>query len=350
MFKTDNDILRKTSSEQFEELKNLRAEKEDNLATIEYDKGRIKTLIHENDLSKRRNKELEERMAIIQEKVNEYLSNIYANEIEIEKFKLIIDKRNTEQEKFIKERDYFKIDHEAIAHNISSLEQQIVKMQQEHEDFKLQITEKEKELLTKEAIQKTYEERFEELIAKVKDLEYKIDNLERVKITLEEKNKIYFEENEGLKQAQEKFANSVKKMNDERNHFKDTLDSANLRIASLNDHAHHNDEIIGRLTRELDKVKTNLSKAERYSDALEIKKEASERTANMQKRQLCEQIKTISEQWTAEKDAREKWIERYESEYKAHFETTAELLKIRTEFKTLEHRANDLELELGNLK
>lgn len=70
----------------------------------------------------------------------------------------------------------------------------------------------------------------------------------------------------------------------------------------------------------------------------------------MQKRQLCEQIKTISDQCTSEKEAREKWIERYESEYKAHFETTAEVMKLRTDIRTVEHHAKDLEIELSILK
>lgn len=74
---------------------------------------------------------------------------------------------------------------------------------------------------------------------------------------------------------------------------------------------------------------------------LTIKKDAFERTTEVQKRQLIEQIKTLSEQVTSEKDAREKWIERYESEYKSHLETTTEVMQLRTDVKDLTHRLND---------
>lgn len=179
--------------------------------------------------------------------------------------------KETEIQKLIKERDYFRVDHESVKISTTLFEHKIEELKKEHENFKFEISGKEQELLSKEAIQRSYEQRFQELVAKVSNLEYQIDTLERTKSTLEEKNKVFEEENKKLKEAQDNFADSVKKMNDERNHFKDYVDAANLRIKSFTEQLHHSEDINKRLNKELDKVKTNLSKAERYSDALEIK-------------------------------------------------------------------------------
>lgn len=88
----------------------MRGIKEDNEATIRYDKGRIKTLMHDNDMAKRQNKELEDKMSILQEKLNEHLSSIYKYEVQIEKWQLDMDAFNTEKQGVLKERDHFKIE------------------------------------------------------------------------------------------------------------------------------------------------------------------------------------------------------------------------------------------------
>lgn len=306
--------------------------------------------MHENDMAKRRNKELEERIAILQERLNEHLSTIYSNEIEIERLKLQKDKWSTESEGLIKERDHFKINHDRMETNFTTMEERIALLEVENEKWKLQVIEKQQEILSRVSIEKTYEVRFQEFVVKTDELKRQIDVLERSNMTLDENNKIYNEENERLKKSQEKITNNIKVMCDERNQYKDSLDAANSKVASFIEQIHHNEEMLVKVNKELEKVKNNLAQAERYSDALEIKKDAFERATSVQKRQLWEQIKTISEQVTAEKNAREKWIERYESEYKAHFETTAELMKLKTDFKTLEHRANDLEIDLNLYK
>lgn len=64
---------------------------------------------------------------------------------------------------------------------------------------------------------------------------------------------------------------------------------------------------------------------------------------------MLEKLKTVSEQATSEKEAREKWIERYETEYKAHLQTTEEVMKLRTEVKALEHKCKDQAIELESL-
>lgn len=121
---------------------------------------------------------------------------------------------------------------------------------------------------------------------KTDELKRQIDVLERSNMTLEENNKIYNEENERLKKSQEKITNNIKVMCDERNQYKDSLDAANSKVASFIEQIHHNEEMLVKVNKELEKVKNNLAQAERYSDALEIKKDAFERATSVQKRQL----------------------------------------------------------------
>lgn len=89
--------------------------------------------MHENDMAKRRNKELEERIAILQERLNEHLSTIYSNEIEIERLKLQKDKWSTESEGLIKERDHFKINHDRMETNFTTMEERIALLEVENE-------------------------------------------------------------------------------------------------------------------------------------------------------------------------------------------------------------------------
>ena len=46
-------------------------------------------------MAKRRNKDLDDRIAAMKEKLNENLSEIYSKEVEIGKLQLLIDRRRT---------------------------------------------------------------------------------------------------------------------------------------------------------------------------------------------------------------------------------------------------------------
>lgn len=138
----------------------------------------------------------------------------------------------------------------------------------------------------------------------------------------------------------------MKKINNERNHFNHLLKDANRKITSLNGQIQHSEEILARTIKQHEKAKGKLVESERYSDVLEIKKSAFERTVEIQKIQMLEQIKTVSEQASSEKEARQKWIERYEKEYKSHLDTTSEVMSLRTGIKELQHKFDNKETEL----
>jgi hypothetical protein len=74
--------------------------------------------MHDNDMAKRQNKDVEDKMAIVQEKLNEHLSTIYKYEIQIEKYQLDMDAFNTEKQGIQKEKDHFKVEHDKIVKDV----------------------------------------------------------------------------------------------------------------------------------------------------------------------------------------------------------------------------------------
>ena len=242
----------------------MRAEKEDRESTLQYDKERIKNLMQDGEKLKRRNKDLDDKIIIMQEKINEYYSEIYEKDIELEKLKLQIDRRSTEEVGLINERDYFKNNHDRMKDNFSSLEDKVAELFKENEEMKMALTEKHQEIITKDAIEKAYELRFQDLLKMNEDLKNQMDVLERTKETLELNNKTYSEENEKMKQGLDKMNTSVKKMNDERNQYKEKLDDAHFKIKSFIEQIHHSEEIISKMNKEVEKLKNNLAQAERY--------------------------------------------------------------------------------------
>lgn len=59
--------------------------------------------MHDNDMAKRLNKELEDKISMIQEKQNEYMAKIFTQETEIEKLQLKYDKSLSEKDGMVKE-------------------------------------------------------------------------------------------------------------------------------------------------------------------------------------------------------------------------------------------------------
>lgn len=301
-------------------------------------------------MGKRNNKDLEDRMMIIQEKSNEHLARSFSLENDIEKLKLNVDKEISDKEGYIKQRDYFKIQNDKIAKDNKKLEETLMELRKNYETTNEKIAEKDKKIIDLTAMETIYEQRFHEFVKKIEDLKNTVDNLDKENQTLVENNKTYTELNGALKKEQEELTIKMKKMNDERNHSNELLESANRKIASFIDQIHFNEELIARSTKEHEKIKGKLVHSERYSDVLEIKKSAFERTVEVQKIQMLEQIKTVSEQASSEKEARQKWIERYENEYKSHLETTSEVMLLRTENKEFKHKNNNLAIELNLIR
>jgi hypothetical protein len=345
-YKTKKESLEVKCNAQLIELKELRALKEDNVAVIKYGKETIKSLMHEKDMSKRNIKDLDDRIVIILEKSNEYLSRNFGLENDMERLKLNVDKEISEKEGYIKERDYFKIQNDKITEDNKTLEDRIDKLRIKYDSFNEKIIEKDQKIIDLSAMEAINQERFFEFIKKIEDLKTTIDVLDKDNQTFSENNKTYNQLNDVLKKDQEEIAIEMKKINNERNHFNHLLKDANRKITSLNGQIQHSEEILARTIKQHEKAKGKLVESERYSDVLEIKKSAFERTVEIQKIQMLEQIKTVSEQASSEKEARQKWIERYEKEYKSHLDTTSEVMSLRTGIKELQHKFDNKETEL----
>ena len=310
-------------------------------------------------MSQRLNKDTEAKMSIIQEKINEYLTQIYSYEIEIEKQKLDIDMFNTEKEGVVNEKEHFKIKYDKVQNDFDIskyspksiltciVKERLTMVTEEQEKSIEKLVEKDNKIITLVSMQTTHQQRIDAIASKLDEANKQLETLEKQNMVLEMNNQAYKEENNRLRVEQESTTHSVKKMNIERNDLTEKLQAANHKIASNMEKLSTNEEMAQLVNKELLKTRNNLVQAERYTDMLEIKKNAFERTTEVQKRQLNEQIKTLSEQATSEKDAREKWVSRYEVEYKSHLETTSEIMQLRTEVKDLSHKCENYKIELS---
>ncbi|CAI2370269.1 unnamed protein product [Moneuplotes crassus] len=338
--------INKNLSSQVKELKSI---KEDQESTIKYDKGRIKSLTHENDIGKRNNMELEDKIAISQEKLNECFSTLCAKENEMEKLKLSIDKYASIEKGLIKERDYYKLNHDRMEERNSSLDERLKTLKQEFDNLKQENIDKEKKIIEQNQKLLSYEENFKRQLEKIERLDKEIDVLDQENQTLSENNRTYKQLNEEQKKELDEATSNMKKVNDERNHSNELLESANSKIATFIQQIHAKEEMIAVLEREKEKLRTKLDQAERLHDVLEKKKDNAERILEIERMDLNDQIKIHSTQIESEIEAREKWIERYETEYKAHLKTTSEVMKLRTNVKELKHQNNYKKTELERL-
>lgn len=124
-----NNFLNEDNQRQFKEIKELKAVKEDQEAAIKYDRGIIKTLMHDNDMAKRNNKELEDKLYLSQEKLNEGYSIIYNQESKLETIKLSIDKHKSVEEGLLQDKNYFKVNHDRMEDKYTLMEQRLNKIQ-----------------------------------------------------------------------------------------------------------------------------------------------------------------------------------------------------------------------------
>lgn len=126
------------------------------------------------------------------------------------------------------------------------------------------MDEKEMEIERMKIFQKTQQQRFDEMEKKIKELTEKNEELEKIKMTLELNLRGYKEESERLRKMEEDLTGNLRKMNIERNHISDKLDSAEYKITTFADKISHTEQINKSLTKELARVRSKLTEAERY--------------------------------------------------------------------------------------
>jgi len=298
---SENKNLKETFNAQFTEVKKLREINEDQEATIKYDKGRIKTLMHDNDMAKRNNKELEDKLSLTQEKMNELFSKMFAQENEMESLKLSIDRHKSIEEGLIKDRDYFKVHHDTMEEKYSGMDQRLAKLQSDYHLLTWENTSKEKQIIDFTSQLEVYEQQFKDQQAKIENLKKDIDDLDKENQTLAENNKTYIELNDEQKKEIEKITENMKKINDERNHVDELLESANDKIGAFIQQINAKEELLAVLNRERDKLSYKLTKSEKECHMLEVKKESMENILEIERIEFKDQIKTYTTQVNLEK-------------------------------------------------
>ena len=83
---------------------------------------------------------------------------------------------------------------------------------------------------------------------------------------------------------------------------------------SLQDLVKLKDEALGKKGGELEEQDKKVLELERQVEALNIKFDGEKKSSELLKKQSAEKVASLNEMLTAEKEARDGWIERYEKE------------------------------------
>lgn len=107
--------------------------------------------------------------------------------------------------------------------------------------------------------------------------------------------------NDEQKKEIEKITENMKKINDERNHVDELLESANDKIGAFIQQINAKEELLAVLNRERDKLSYKLTKSEKECHMLEVKKESMENILEIERIEFKDQIKTYTTQVNLEK-------------------------------------------------
>lgn len=73
------------------------------------------------------------------------------------------------------------------------------------------------------------------------------------------------------------------------------------------------------------------AETERYSNSLDVQRKALERQNELQRKQLVDRLNIQNQQIAAEKDTREIWINKYETQQKAHIASHTDFVQLKGE-------------------
>lgn len=105
------------------------------------------------------------------------------------------------------------------------------------------------------------------------------------------------------------------------------------RVKNLQEVIKMKDETLNKRAEEIEILDRKVLDLERANETIEVKKQGIERQAELIKKQLNEKIASLNEIVAGEKETREMWIERFETEQKAHTETSNQLMQSKSDYK-----------------
>jgi chromosome segregation ATPase len=106
----------------------------------------------------------------------------------------------------------------------------------------------------------------------------------------------------------------------------------------------------GEAKADLERAQARLHASEKLIDELEIKKDSLEKQSAVQRQQLNDKIKDLETLLSNEKEVREAWITKFESEQAAAVKTNTELLKIRGDHQEATIKLKNLHVDYENLQ
>lgn len=349
-FEEKNKMLIKLTDRQRGELSELVKTNSNLTNEIEFNKSQIKLYLREGEVKQRRINEMEVRineLNIQLEKalgqMNEGRSTIGQMNIEIESNKTIISGLKHERslletslrDNHVQRDKYYQMYEEQKA-NFEKTRDELQALQREEMAF--------------DKLNKNFEDRMKELYDKNNSLQKRVFELEKETETLKQTNAIVDSRNESLNKVNQDVSAEIQEINALKNEFKKQLEEATETIAQLKVQINDKNNDIKKTRKDLERLDRRLAEMEQANDNLEIEKNAHERTTIAQKKQLNDHLKTLSDSLTAEKDAREKWIERYEREHRKHGEIALQYSDAQAKIQQLEILKEEHETSIRKLE
>ena len=204
--------------------------------------------------------------------------------------------------------------------------EQLNKLKQEHQEVR-------KQNIGADELAREREDRIAKLRAENTDLKEKLERLDIEYNTLSISHEKVTEQYEACSKELEDRSEMLHSTNKVRHETEIKLAEEIEKTRSLQDLVKNKDDGIQKKNQEIEELDKKVLELERNVEALQIKYEGERKSSDLLKKQSAEKVASLNEMLTAEKEARDNWIERYEKEQQAHTATQGELLQARSELK-----------------
>lgn len=333
---TNNHSLTKLSDEQRGELAELNTIKIKLETDVEFKDSQIKFHLREAETRQR--------------KINDQELQISKLLSQIDRHQFQINDLNEQVNAYEVQKDVASTTIAGLKHERFLLEEQCRDLKEEKEKYvekyetsrakfedvrdKLQALQREE--MSYQKLADNFDERVKQMSDENIELNTQVNNLEKQVAILTEQNEIYKSTNDELSSRNNEITVQIEELNSLKNKLIKDLDEANDKINSQVEQIGKKNGAMEKDRKEIERLNRRLMDMEQENDTLEIEKNSHQKTTVVQKKQLNEQLKTLSESLSVEKEAREKWIDRYEVEHKKFVALTTEDIQNKAKIKDLQ--------------
>jgi len=317
-------------------LSDLTAEKVKFQTEINFSSSQIKHQLRENESKQRKLNEFEIMITEVQNNMDKLQEELVAERDISKHIKIDLEGKETTISGLKYERSRL----EDALRELKKMNEQYLKRYEE-EKIKFEKSRDELQYIQREEmaykkISNDFDTRVAEMNKENSKLKTQLYEIEKVADAGTQLNEVLSTRNASLIEQNEKIAHEIQEINSLKNQYKLELDGAAENIVFLKTQIAQKNITLKKDKKDNDRLSRRLAAMEQTNDALEIEKKAYENATKVHKQQLNDQIKIMSGSLRVEKDAREKWVQRYDREHKSFTDLSLENVRTIAKLKELE--------------